>query len=399
MFDTVRSLREGLEAVVEGLDTDGLDGPRAARLLDDFAAIERLSANAKTLVARRLDETWGWRGEGDRTLAHYVARKTGTSVAHATETVKTAQRLDPWGATADAMKTGDVSAQQASAITEACEADPHAEGDLLATATRDSVEGLRTECRRVKAAAEPDPMTKHRQIHRNRRADAYPGADGAFRVESSLTPEAGAVLWARVEADAGRLACDAKKAGVPVESAAAYRADALVALATDARDAVKVRKVVTVTARVDARPWVTGQVQPGDVCEIDGAGPVPPEVMADFAVDALVYGIVNDGVNLTHMSKLGGEIPAALRRAVLARDRECGVVGCHQRHNLEIDHIQPRARQGPHSIDNLRAACKSHHPLWTYFGWKVGGSHAEGWRLIPPTNVDRAPPDELPLAG
>jgi hypothetical protein len=88
MFGTVSTLREGLEEAVAGLDTDGLDGPGAARMFEEFAAIERLSGNAKTLVVRRLGQTQGWRGQGDRSFAHYVARKTRTTLAAATAVVK-----------------------------------------------------------------------------------------------------------------------------------------------------------------------------------------------------------------------------------------------------------------------------------------------------------------------
>jgi hypothetical protein len=161
-----------------------------------------------------------------------------------------------------------------------------------------------------------------------------------------------------------------------------------------------VRKVVTVRAQVDARPWVTGELRPGETCEIVGAGPVPPDVLADFAVDALVYSIVQRGTDVTHIAKLGGEIPAPLRRAVLARSPECIRRGCHVTHNLELDHTQPRAREGPHSLENLRPLCQFDHALKTYSGYQLVGSDETGWDLIPPDHPDdRAPPDELPLAG
>jgi hypothetical protein len=141
-------------------------------------------------------------------------------------------------------------------------------------------------------------------------------------------------------------------------------------------------------------------VRPGELCEIVGAGPVAPDVLADFAVDALIYGIVTRGTDLTHIHKLGGEIPDALRRAVLARSPECSLVDCHETHNLELDHAQPRARRGPHSLENLKPLCRFHHILKTYYGWRLEGSDEDGWRLIPPDMPDdRAPPDELPVAG
>src|SRR5262245_45505300 len=130
MFDIER-IRDELAEAVEGLDTDGLDARRARRVFDAAAEIERLGANARTLATKRLQQTNGWQGEGDSSMAHYVARRTGAPLAQATETVKTAQRLDPWGATAEAMKAGEVSAQQASVIADAVAAAPQAEGELL----------------------------------------------------------------------------------------------------------------------------------------------------------------------------------------------------------------------------------------------------------------------------
>jgi hypothetical protein len=38
MFDTVKTLREGLEQVIERLDPDALDGERALRLFENFVA-------------------------------------------------------------------------------------------------------------------------------------------------------------------------------------------------------------------------------------------------------------------------------------------------------------------------------------------------------------------------
>ena len=410
MFVRVRALREGLEEAVAELDPDGLDGARAARMFEELAAIEQLSGNAKTLVLRRLGQTRGWRGEGDRSFAHYVARKTRTTLAAATGVVKAALRLDPHGATADAMRSGAVSPQQAAAISGAVAADANAERDLLATAAVDTLEGLRSECRRVTAAAEPDPMARHRVVHRNRRAHGYPDAYGAFVVEGRFTPDVGAALWARVEADADALAVAVRKAGGRLEPRAAYRADALANLAagTTDRQSTKARKVVTVRARVDARPWLTGEFGPGDVCEIVGAGPVPPEVMWHFATDALVYGIVERGTDVSHINKLGGEIPDALRHAVLAHSPECILVNCHETHGLEIDHSQPRARVGPHAIGNLKPLCHHHHVLKTHAGWQLVGSDEGGWNLVPPGDSadrsppavdDRAPPDELPFAS
>jgi len=396
MFDTVKALRKGLEEAVDRLDTDGLDGPRAARLLDEFVAIERLGANAKTLVAQRLDETRGWRGEGDRSFAHYMARKAGTSVAQATETVKTAQRIDPWGATADAMKSGDVSAQQVSAITEACETDPNAERDLLATAANDSVEGLRAESRRVKAAARIDELAHDEVIRRSRYLRAWTDREGAGRGEWKVPPEDQARIVTRLNAELDAVIDEARKAGATDERREARMADALVRLADSGDSAGDGRSKVAIHLRVDHSAFERGDTEPGEICEIEGIGPVPVATARNLSTDALVYVLATKGRDITHYAERGRYIPDKLRLALEARDQVCVALGCNVRDGLEIHHIDPVDNNGETSLENCCRLCRWHHYLCTHQRWRVEPT-PEGWRVTPPDNrappTDRDPPD------
>jgi hypothetical protein len=390
MFETMRTLRTGLQELIEELDPGALDGTRALRLMDEFVAMERLVEAGKVLVTRRIAETEAWRREGDRSHAHFVARKTGTSVAQAVGVVQAARRLEAGSATEDALRAGDLSAEQTGEITAATDADPHAENELLETAATEGLAALRDESRRVKAAARNDQIAHHAEIHRRRYLRTYTDRDGAACGSWRTTPEAGAVIAAELEARAEQLAAAAKKAGVPTETAEAYRADALVELAETSRDGdrARPRRVVTITGRIDHAAWRRGNTYAGEFCEIDGVGPVPVPVMWDLADDALLYGIVTNGTNLTHMAKLGGDTPEALRRAVHERDRSCVVPGCSERGRVDVDHITPRARNGPHAMANLCLLCKFHHALKTYDGWQIRGSPGN-WEWTPP---DRSPP-------
>jgi hypothetical protein len=62
-------------------------------------------------------------------------------------------------------------------------------------------------------------------------------------------------------------------------------------------------------------------------------------------------------------------VPAHVRRAVWKRDGgkcqwplESGGI-CGSTHQVELDHVRPRARGGPSTIENLRCACKIHNHL------------------------------------
>ena len=59
-------------------------------------------------------------------------------------------------------------------------------------------------------------------------------------------------------------------------------------------------------------------------------------------------------------------IPASVKRAVWIRDQgrcswplESGGV-CGSTHRLQFDHIEPRARGGPSTVENIRIACDRH---------------------------------------
>jgi hypothetical protein len=62
-------------------------------------------------------------------------------------------------------------------------------------------------------------------------------------------------------------------------------------------------------------------------------------------------------------------IPAAIRRAVWTRDQGCcAFIGsdgkrCGSRHQLEFDHLEPFARGGATTVENLALRCRAHNLL------------------------------------
>jgi hypothetical protein len=383
MFGTVDAAVYAAREAAAVADPESLDGPGAVRLLEAGAEIERLGGTIKLLAARRLEETRAWKREGDPSSAHYLARKTGTSVGQAVGTLKTARRLDPNGTIAEALRAGDLSEQQAGPITEACEADPHAEKELVAKASTDSFQELRVECQRVKAAARTDEVAHYDRIRRERYLRTWTDDEGAGRGEWKLPAEGQAKLLARLAAETNAVAADAKAAGVPAESREAYAADALVRLADTRGDNNSPPKSV-VHLRVDHAACKRGYSEPGEICEIEGVGPVPVATARSLSSDAVIYALVTKEDDITRVANLGRTIPAALRVALEHRDPVCVELGCSARDHLEIHHKKPLAEGGPTTLDNLERRCRWHHYLATH--------HPD---RSPP---DRSPPDELPIA-
>ena len=114
-----------------------------------FATIEKLAGAGKALAARRVADSNLWRGAGERSAAHWLARRSGTSIGNAMATIETAARLDELPAVDAAVRSGELSAVQANEIASAAAADPGAAAELVAVARDNGVAGLRDKCQRV----------------------------------------------------------------------------------------------------------------------------------------------------------------------------------------------------------------------------------------------------------
>jgi Domain of unknown function (DUF222) len=377
VFDEVRRAVSQLEAVLRDLDPGRIDGRDAADLLEVFARGERLCAAAKTLLARRVEETGVWREGGHRSAAHWVAEATGETVGASCRTIKTAQALDELPETSSAFRTGQLSQTQAAEITSAAGANPSAEAELLATADATSVKGLRDRCRQVRAGAEADDRAWARRLHDQRRAHEWTEPGGAYCISGRMTPDAGARFSSAWNAHIDRIFREARHAGRR-EPRAAYAADALVALASEGP-----YKPVEVRVMIDSAALARGHTHPGERCEIERVGPIPVTTARAVLNDASVAVMVRDGDDITAVSSPKRTIPAKLRRALEGRYPTCGVKSCANDQFLQIDHIVRVEERGETNVDNTWRICPHHHYLKTHAGWRVvgQGSHRD---LVPP---------------
>ena len=225
-----QDMEAALREFVSALEPETLTADAAVALVDTFVTLEKLVAAGKALAARRVAESDHWRGAGERSAAHWLARRAGSSVGAAMATLETAARLPELPAVDRAVRAGELSAAQANEIASAAGADPGAQAELVRVARRDGITGLRDKCRQVRAAAAPDEMARHRAIHASRSLRHWSDPDGAGRLEGRFTPEVLAELLVALEpfeAEAFRVAREEGRR----EGFDAYRADALPALA------------------------------------------------------------------------------------------------------------------------------------------------------------------------
>lgn len=376
MFENVDLAIKALAEAVTELDPDVLEGRSAMAFVDRFGEAERIAAAGKALAAKRTAESGAWRASGERSAAHWMAATTGTSVGQAVNVIETASRLSDLPRTEKAMRAGRLSETQAKEIASAAAADPGSEKKLLEVASKESLVELKEACARVRAAALPDESARYQRIHARRRLRTWTDAEGAFRLDALLTPDAGAKVVAALEPIKERIFREARKQGRK-ESYEAYAADALVELGDAARGEGKGLAAKgpgsMVHVFVDHKALKRGHTKNGEVCEIAGVGAIPVTTAEALAQDCYLRVLVKDGIDIKTVSHPGKNINARLRTALHARGYRCAVPGCGARHHLQIDHTKARHEKGMTELDNLDWLCPYHHYLKTHLGYVLGG--------------------------
>ncbi len=266
------------------------------------------------------------------------------------------------------------------AISDAAAANPAEERRLVELAGTRPLKGLREECDRVKAAADPDADATHERVHRERSLRIWSGA-GVAKMFARCTPEQMAVIRAAVDARVDEL-FEAARASGKHEPRDAYAMDALhqicaeqlgqPAAAPDATPTTTKQKAPTYLGlvRVDLEALRRGQVEGDELCEIVGLGPVPVRVAGELLGDAVLHLILTNGtaVGTTVNVRRGPNV--AQRMALLWTSPGCAITVCN-RTRVEIDHDVPWTACRTTELRNLRPLCGHCHALKTNHGYRV----------------------------
>ena len=154
----------------------------AARIKNAAAGIELL-VTAKAMQAPEFAPSGGDKAEDK------LAKATGRSPKAAKQAIEASKAAAGLPVLDDAVRSGELSAEQAAMIADAAKNDPGAQSDLIAKAKSEDLKGLRDACERTKAAADPDPEGRHRRVHARRRVTHWSDPDGARCGMWSMTPE------------------------------------------------------------------------------------------------------------------------------------------------------------------------------------------------------------------
>jgi len=377
-------VRSAMSAFATRFDPALVSARDAERVLDDAAAIKNMAATVEALAAARVAETEVWRERGDRTAAHDLARRTGTTVGQAKDALETGRKLRDLPATAGAAKNGELSAQQVGAIADAASADPDAEERLLEASKSGSLGQLRDECARTKANA-CDLEARRRRIHERRCLRNWTDADGVGNLQLRDNPEVVAEIMAKVAPVRDEIF--EKSGGEPFEAAAADALHQIVCGET----AAPAKATTKILARVDLAALLRGYPVGDETCELAGYGPVAVSALRDLidTGDPFLAAVVTKGTEVVGVAHLGRRPNARQRSALEWLYPTCAAEGCNALTFLEFDHRDDWAETHRTVFDLLDRLCSHHHDRKTRDGWEL--TEGRGKRAFVPPDDPRHP--------
>ncbi|HZU49618.1 MAG TPA: DUF222 domain-containing protein, partial [Mycobacterium sp.] len=239
----------------------------------------------------------------------------------------------------------------------------------------------------IVARHDPDAVRRTKKEVQDRYLDVCESQPGIAEVYGNVFASTGRALDRRLDDLAGTV-CAADP-----RTRAQRRADALDALVAGAdRLGCTCGRRDCATTKADNRPQTTVIHVVAEQATVDGTGNtpgfmagadglIPAEVIAELAKSARLCPV---------MHPLDAEpearyVPSAkLAEFVRCRDLTCRAPGCNQPAVFcDLDHTVPYADGGATHASNLKALCRKHHLLKTFWGWR-DEQLADGtviWRL------------------
>jgi hypothetical protein len=359
-----------------------------ARIEEDLVELQRVVELIELERLRRigeLDRRGGFERDGHLSMAGWLVATLRLGWGAARDHVRVARALEAMPRTRETVASGEVSMSAARVLVSAREADPDAFG---------RAEALLVEAARVHPVADLHRVATfwRQQVERERAPEGEDEAwtrralhaavtwRGTVRVDGDLDPTTGESLLTALRAVQD---IEARTRGRGDERTPAQRrADALGEICRqwlDRGDRPSVggeRPHLTVTVPLDElrsataeglrdRELMTSTALDGVGAELDHTGPASTGIVRQLACDAAVMRVVMSGRSQPlDVGRRTPVIPAAMRRAVVVRDRSCRFPNCGRPHTwCDAHHIVHWADGGVTSVSNLLLLCRRHHRM------------------------------------
>jgi hypothetical protein len=214
-----------------GFDARTLTPADAAVVVGLCAQIEASAASIKAIAAARVADGKEWERTGYRSPAEALADQAGMSSSAARRTLETGRRMADQPEVAQAALAGELSLEQATAVSDGVAANPAKATELIEAAKISSLAELNEAVAKVKADS-TDQEERRRARHTKRSLRRWTDRDGAFHAHLYGHPEDGAAIWRMLDPIRRRLNMLRLSAGQPHDTFEALDYDALLTMAS-----------------------------------------------------------------------------------------------------------------------------------------------------------------------
>lgn len=433
MCRELSALEQSIAEYAAKFDVESLVPSQAGEVVRTCSRIEASISAIKSLAVAKSAEGMAWKQQGYRSPADKLAQETGISPGAAKRTVQTGERMTKQPDVAQAALAGELSAEQAEAVSDGAAANPGKTKELVEKAKELSLPELNEEVARIKAAA-TDLEARRKAIHSKRSLRRWTDREGGFHAHLYGNPETGIGLSRIIDPIRRRLVALRNASDQPRESFEAIEHDALMIIAATAagqdcelsikdlldlglfpqlgetllagrataesdpnraepdlfsgtRDpaestdpAAKEKRSkklagspTKVIVRVDFNTLLRGYPLEGELCEIKGLGTVPVSLIEDLIAtgNAFLAAVLMDGHEVKGVYHHRRRPNAHQKTALEFIYPECAARGCNARGGLQADHREDWAKTHFTVVDLLDHLCTHHHGLKTREGWAL----------------------------
>jgi hypothetical protein len=345
-----------------------------AKITELWGYLNAATSRFLALVAE-FDRAKGYERHGLANTAQWLNWQCGIQAVAAREKVRVARALEALPEIADAFAKGEVSYSKVRAMTRV--ATPANESVLLHIAHHGTAQHVEKLVRKYRWTQRRDAAKVAQLQHEQRNVSSFFDVDGMFILNARLPPELGAIVRKALElaVEAVRPPGGKVSAETPLQIAAhAWRADALRLICEQflarhgeetgaASSADRVQVVVHIDHAVLSEQQAAVEHGPHR-CELEDGPALALDTARRLACDATIVGLVEgeDGEPLD-IGRKTRAIPAAISRALKARDGGCRYPGCDRTRFTEGHHVKHWADGGETKLSNLATLCGFHHRL------------------------------------
>ena len=399
MAESVLELARALRAALVSFQPKDWPGEDCAVLVEELAAVEKVSAAARVRAAAHAGSCGAHRERGFAAVSDWMARATGSTAGSAKAALETAAALESQPEVKAALDAGELSFAQVRELVKTEAAVPGSTAGLLDLAKEQSLRALKDEARdrRLRAI---DPEELHAMQHAAMHHRTWTTALGTIAYAGELPPELGIPLFNRLDAETDRLwlkahqdakdqsrdhqqafpdsvatdRCGDSKAEIRRSSLAAR---AFVRMMQNGGGKGKANRADLVIV-CDLNAYRRGHAHEDEQCHLVGGGPIPVTLAKELGQDAFLKAALHAGTEIHTIAHFGRRYPAVLQTALdlgappKFNGNVCAAPGCARRYHLQRDHIDPVANGGETSYANNQPLCPPDHRVKTEADRKAG---------------------------